>query len=261
MTFPDSQRVIYSENPLESVVCQLRFPPILRIDAEVPANFQDRIRHEYPLFADNQPMNQGLDIPPEITKLMGLDLQLQTARRGYDFSTSDGLWKISLTREFLALTTNKYETWGNFKDHLKGPLEVLLTEYKPDFYSRVGLRYRDVIKRSLLNLKDVPWAELLKPHITGELSSEVAPFIRKAGREILVELESSLGHVRIKHGIIQPKDSAEELYLFDADFYTDQKMEIGHAIERLDRFNREAGHFFRWCITERLHDAMGPRSL
>jgi hypothetical protein len=47
--FPDSARVIYGKAPLTGVVCQLRFPPILRIESAPPADFQDRIREQFPL--------------------------------------------------------------------------------------------------------------------------------------------------------------------------------------------------------------------
>jgi uncharacterized protein (TIGR04255 family) len=48
MKFPASQRVKHIRNPLMEVICQVRFPKILRIDAEVPVNFQEEIRSEYP---------------------------------------------------------------------------------------------------------------------------------------------------------------------------------------------------------------------
>jgi hypothetical protein len=40
----DYPRVIYKRNPIIGVVCELRFPPILRIAAEPPVAFQEWIR-------------------------------------------------------------------------------------------------------------------------------------------------------------------------------------------------------------------------
>ena len=53
MPFPEAKRIIYRKNPLDQVICQLRFPPILKIDAEVPAKFQDRIRGDFPNLSDS----------------------------------------------------------------------------------------------------------------------------------------------------------------------------------------------------------------
>jgi uncharacterized protein (TIGR04255 family) len=261
MTFPDVPRVLYGKNPLETVICQLRFPPILRIDAETPANFQDQIRHSYPLYKQRSPLDEGVEIPQELAKLMGLGLQLQSSKQGYEFSSGDNLWEVVLTRDFLALTTKKYERWEDFKAHLDGPLAALKEVYQPDYFMRIGLRYRDVIKKSLLGLKEYSWSQLLKPHISSELSSEIAGSIKKTGRELLVSLDGGIGSVRIRHGMTQVKDSDETWYIIDADFYTDERTEVDHAVERLDRFNREARGLFKWCIDDRLHTAMEPRPL
>ena len=52
MPFPEKQRVIYKKNPLNKVICQFRFPPILRIDSEIPSSFQDSIRSDFPLYQE-----------------------------------------------------------------------------------------------------------------------------------------------------------------------------------------------------------------
>ena len=48
MPFPEVRRVIYKKSPLDRVICQLKFPPVLRIDADMPVEFQDCIRREFP---------------------------------------------------------------------------------------------------------------------------------------------------------------------------------------------------------------------
>ena len=46
--FSHETRCIYRKNQLAEVVCQLRFPEILKIETAVPADFQEAIRDEYP---------------------------------------------------------------------------------------------------------------------------------------------------------------------------------------------------------------------
>lgn len=261
MTFPSYTRVIYRRHSLDEVICQLRFPSILRIDAEVPADFQDRIRHEYPLFEEQRSLEQTMEIPPEISKLMGLELQLGGGKQGYKFSSNDNAWEVVLTRDFLALTTKTYERWEDFRTHLNAPLAALLDIYKPDSFSRIGLRYKNVIRKTNLGLKDKEWAELLQPHIAGELSSTIAPSIQKTGHESVMTLEGGIGQVRFRHGMPVVKEGTESRYVIDSDFFSDEKMEVANAMERLDRFHREAGRLFRWCISDQLHSAMEPQPI
>ena len=48
--FSNQPRKIYRRNQLIEVICQLRFPEILKIEAHEPADFQDAIRQVYPQF-------------------------------------------------------------------------------------------------------------------------------------------------------------------------------------------------------------------
>ena len=52
MTFPEVERIIYDNNPLDRVICQIRFPPILRIESELPTNFQEQIRRDFPEYEE-----------------------------------------------------------------------------------------------------------------------------------------------------------------------------------------------------------------
>lgn len=60
MPFPEVKRVIYKKNPLHQVICQLRFPPILKVDAEIPSIFQEKIRGEFPNFKETTEVNMEL---------------------------------------------------------------------------------------------------------------------------------------------------------------------------------------------------------
>jgi uncharacterized protein (TIGR04255 family) len=247
---------------LEEVICQLRFPTILRIESEVPAAYQERIRRQYPLFRESQGLEQQLAIAREVIQKFGQNLSLPTSVRAFEFLTADEVWTVTLTREFLALTTRNYQRWEEFREYLKEPLNSLLEEYSPPFFTRVGLRYKDVIRRSALGLQDIPWSDLLAPYVTGELSvPEVATSADEAVRRLLIRLPEGTGQVRIIHGLGQMTGSDESCYIIDSDFFVDDRTEASSALDTLDRFNKQAGRLFRWCITERLHAAMGPKSI
>lgn len=110
MLFPESPRVIYDKNPLAEVICQLRFPRILRIDADLPAAFQEQIRSAFPNFSQSPAIELG-KLPQDLARLVGLEKALGSGQQSYQFSSADAAWKVTLTSQFLALTTTKYQRW------------------------------------------------------------------------------------------------------------------------------------------------------
>jgi uncharacterized protein (TIGR04255 family) len=260
MAFPDSQRVIYEINPLEEVICQLRFPPILRIDSEAPAAFQERVRQNYPLLREKKGL-ASLGLPPEIAKMLPAELPFRAVNGGYEFLSEDEANTLSLTRDFLALSTRRYLRWERFSHDLQMPFQTLMEEYAPTFFSRTGLRYRNVIRRSALNLDNADWSALLRPYVAGELASlDVAGQIDEAASQIVIRLDDELGKVRLQHGLVKA-ETGEICYIIDSDFFTERKTEIRDVFRVLDEFNRWAAKLFRWCITDTLHNAMRPQPI
>jgi uncharacterized protein (TIGR04255 family) len=127
--FPHSPRVIYRKAPLEYVTCQLNFPPILRIDGQPPAEFQDRIRKAFPLV--EREINPLLSqLPPEVVQA----LAAQVASGGYKFLTEDRSSAITLTSVSLSFGTNSYQRWERFHEQFRAPLSALLDIYQPSFF-------------------------------------------------------------------------------------------------------------------------------
>lgn len=259
MPFPDSPRVIYQKNPLTEVICQLSFPAILRIDSEVPANFQGKIQEQYPIYQEAQGANLKLNFPQELAQVVGNTLSLKSGRATYQFLSADKKWKITLTRETLSVSTVEYKRWEDFKHHLETAFNAFVEEYKPPFFTRVGLRYQDLIQRSTLGLDDVSWSELLSKPIAGELSApEIVDRITHCINQLTIRLDDEGGMILLNHGLVS-NEKSEDLYLIDSDFLTEQKTEVQNVNERLDYFNKFSGRLFRWCISERLHDSLEPQ--
>jgi uncharacterized protein (TIGR04255 family) len=82
-----------------------------------------------------------------------------------------------------------------------------------------------------------------------------------AARDLILNLDDDGELVRIQHGFVKAESPPEQAYLFDYDFYREARTEKDAANQVLSIFNRESGRLFRWCISERLHDAMGPQAV
>lgn len=265
MSFPpESQRVIYGNNPLERVICQVRFPPILKIDATLPDDFQESIRFTFPKYEEKMsgpdlPDNLVSQLPDEVARVLPIG-----SRKTYEFSSSDGEWTVALTRDFVALSTSAYTRWEEFRERFLVAFQALKEVYRPTDYTRVGLRYQDVIHRNRLGLQGTPWAELLNPRIAGLLMVEGIneKKVNTFTESVEMQLDECGSTVKLRHGFAMRPGSAEVYYLIDSDYYAvDLEEEGANVIDRLSCFNRLAGRLFRWCITEPLHNAMEPRDI
>lgn len=254
MPIKRQKRVIYDKNPLREVICQIRFPKLLEIDAEVPARFQAHIGKEYPVL--------------EIRNVLAL--QLATSEGGkpefikhFDFSTEDGQSKITLTSEFIALSSNNYIEWRDFRAKVVFALSTFLTCYpQTPFFSRIGLRYIDRVSPNRLGFDDVPWKELISPHFSGvmgeggfapdELESFYSNFTWKISEEI---------KAIVQFGLTDNQGTSE--FFIDADYFSDIKTKATQdgASGVLEKFRPHTYDLFRWSITDRLHLAMGPREV
>src|SRR5262249_48635801 len=102
MLFPHRPRFIYGKKPSEDVIYQLRFPTILKIEAEIPSAFQERIRKQYPLFREKKA--DQLPLPDEVLKMLGGGFPFRGGKPAFDFISADEKWTVSLSSDFVALT-------------------------------------------------------------------------------------------------------------------------------------------------------------
>lgn len=257
--FPIAERVLYERSPLIEVVCQVRFPTILRIEAETPASFQDALRHLYPVYeAQRHGGVQGL--PPEIAQMVGAAIKTSVH---HQFISSDGFTTITLSPDALGVTSTAYNRWELFAAPLKLALDALLNIYQPSFVDRIGLRYQNAVIRSDLGLDNKPWSALLSKNILGELGH--AGFsdaqLLEAFRIIRAKSRSGNDGILLQHGLGQRGQEKSQAYIFDIDCYTETRHDIADVEAQLVRFNARARHAFRWCISDDMHIALGPRSV
>lgn len=264
MLFPEVERVVYKKNPLDNVICQLRFPPILKIDTEIPSSFQEMIRQDYPNLTESsewvfETTSGTQKVPSDEIKQI---LQSAGNKKNYEFSSVDGKWKVNLTRNFLSLSTSNYRRWEEFRDRLKSPLEALINVYKPTHFSRLGLRYVDVIVRSQLGLNNVPWKQLINNNLLGALaSSDIGDSVQNFESTYFIQLSGKNSMLRMVARTVKKADTGETCFMIDSDFSDASEHSEEEVIGKLDYLHLGATRMIRWCIKNRLHKAMEPEKL
>ena len=257
--FSNESRFVYRRNQLAEVICQLRFPEILSIEANAPVEFQEAIRQEFPQFQRRQEL-----APPKLTGVPGnMTVQNAPATTNYQFTSADGFWRVNLTGRFISLTCSRYTCWEDFAGKLDKPLAAFIQIYKLSYFERVGLRYLNFISREALGLTGLPYKELIVPCYLGPLMEEdisetsvgrctvdLEMAIRGGCR---VKLHAGPGHV--KRGSQQDK---EVRFIFDQDLYMPGKVPVSLSAAALQTLHSQAFSIFRGAITDRLHNAMQP---
>ncbi|MER9167686.1 TIGR04255 family protein [Mesorhizobium australicum] len=252
MRIPQSTRITFSANPLAEVICQIKFPRLLEIEQELPVGFHRMIRKKFP------EINVRPTVELTFTEPGSQPRQILTSH--YDFATADSADRISLTSEFVALTSTKYAGWGSFRDGVLSMLDAAKKVYDISHISRVGLRYRNIIDRASLGLSNAPWEDLIRREVMGLAGAGIFQDDELAELSCTYLASIERGTVRINTGLVKRVDTQSSGMLIDTDFATDEKMEAKADVltQVLDDYNAKAGNFFRWCITDRLRQALGP---
>ena len=258
--FSHEPRCIYRHNQLADVICQLRFPEILAIGTNLPVDFQEAIRAEFPQYQKRQ------EIPaPKLTGVPGnLSLQKQEPTVNYQFTSADGVWRVNLTSKFLSLTCTKYTCWEDFARKLDKPLVALIQIYKPAYFERVGLRYINFISRGALGIPTIPFRDLIEPCYLGLLAEEDLPELACSRSSLDTEVGLRGGcraKIHAGPGMVKRNGQPDQevKFIFDQDLYMPGQVPVNLSAGALQTLHSQAWSIFRGAITETLHDALEPR--
>ena len=256
MLLSDHPHPHYEKTLAHEVICQLRFPTILTINNVEPADFQERIREDFPQYARKQDV-----LPP---KVVNGKPEPQPPVTNYHFLSQDGRWKLNLTKDFIALSTLSYPGWEEFAQMLDKPLAAFIQLYKPAYFQRVGLRYLNLISRTALGLEDTPWRQLIAPAYLGVLAEADIneDKILSCGYDVQMKLDSSCaakihaGTGRLKVNNRNVPQDAEIKFILDIDLSMGGSTPCGLAAAALETLHGHSARVFEGAVTDTLRDAM-----
>lgn len=250
--FSTEAHCLYEKNPIADVICQFRFPEILSIEANLPVDFQEAIRKEFPRYQKRQ------------DKLPPLPGKNPEAITNHQFTSADGVWRVNLTSRFFSLACNRYRSWEEFAGVLDKPLAAFLKIYQPAYYERVGLRYVNVISRNALELEDIPFSRLIQPCYLGPLAEEDVSEATSTRCSIDCDLGLRGGcraKIHAGPGMVKRAGVADKevKFIFDQDLYMPGQVPIHLSAGALQTLHIQAFSIFRGAVTDLLHDAMEPQ--
>lgn len=241
LRFPPREGVRLERAPLVEVICQVRFPPVLRIANEHPVAFQERIRGQFPQLE----VEHGV-----LVRSAPLETEPPSAEPKshiFRFESPDRHAVISLALNFYALSTTSYTHWADFLDLLQLANQAAQDVYDLPYAVRVGLRYINHLTCENTGANSVTelW-EVLRPEITMLLGNDCwdEPL------EMLSQLSLAAdGNERLtlRSGF---KGGEKPVLVLDFDYYTEESTPVGNVPDLCQRYHDVIYHAFRWCIRE-----------
>lgn len=265
---PEVTHEIYERSPLELVICQVRFAPVIKIaDEAFVARFQDAIREQYPLLETHKRV--------EIVGELGADgPTIQQRGRVWRFVDQEDNWAVALADDFLVLETRAYEYFDDFLRRFREVLEVLFEYIRPTVLVRLGLRYINEIRPGRQE-----WHSIIRSDLLGVTGVEpFASHVAYSLQEFTLRFPSGEG-ITVRHGIIPTgsvvvprrgrEQPAEPFYLLDYDAFIELGEPGGYSAdsadpdmidmicERVAMFNQLIYRIFRWSITDEYRQSLG----
>jgi len=260
MKFIEQKRVEYKTNTLFEVVFQARFPKIIRISSEAPAEFQELIRKAGFPETNVNTSNLPSDLPIEIRNALKVE-------KTYNFLSEEGNWQITLADDFISLAClNSYENYSDFKKRLKIVLNIFCKIYEPSYYNRLGLRYRNLMNKSVLPIDDdFDIKEFIPQYIAPEFHEDIKSDINSFDKKTQFYDGNSFANVEYLYAKVSGVFGRQQInndlsYIVDIDCFSQDKVyKVENAITSCDKFNKNVRNIFRWSITEKLHKIMDPK--
>ncbi len=239
--FPQREDVRLQRAPLAEVICQVRFPPILRIASEQPVAFQERVREQFPQLE----VEQGMVV--HMVPLGPTPPSAKPEPRIFRFKSPDGLTIVSLALNFYALSTTSYTHWRDFLELLQLVNEAAREVYNLPYAVRVGLRYINHLTFENTGTNSVRelW-EILRPELTALLREDCwdEPL------EMFNQLSLAGGEnerLTLRSGF---RGGEEPLLQLDLDYYAEGNIALERVTTLCQGYHDVIYNAFRWCIRE-----------
>jgi uncharacterized protein (TIGR04255 family) len=248
--FPQLPEVRLKKSPLREVLCQVRFPPILRIEKEAPANFQEAIRNRYP----NLEVEHGVVLQFGINPMTDKPT-LETSAKIYRFKSLDSKSNVALSTDFFALSTSEYSHWHDFLDNFSFVEHAVQDEFSLPAISRIGLRFINKFTRK--NTGCTSYQELL-----GLFRDDLTCFIRSEAWTEPIETISQFvipdGKAKLTIRFGFGREQKEQFFILDFDYFEDRQIEFKNLGKRLNQYHNQIYQAFRWCIKENSLERFEP---
>jgi uncharacterized protein (TIGR04255 family) len=246
---PPTERPL-ANAPLERVIAQVRFPVILKIeDKSAVSNFQEVIRHEYPVLRESQNQSILIQMGPNAP------IAVPSINRVWQFGDAAGAWKLSLARDSLSIETTAYQSREHLLARWIVAIKALKDSFRPDLTERLGMRYVDRITGEHFR----KFESLINPDLLGSALAKLKSHLKHSLNESSFEVEE--GEMLLRWGVMPPQMSPDpgaispsphESFVLDIDVWSLQQraFDIASLSSAFQKLAERAYSVFRFAVTD-----------
>src|SRR5215472_14252029 len=237
---PESGSAHYSRNFIRLAVCELRFPTLFEIEAETPPlGFAKALRKEYPTH--------------ELLKNLNVNLGGVAHSNAHAFRSKKGRWTVTLRAAALSLEASEYDSFDELAERLAFVLKAAEGTIDSDFFTRVGLRYINVVP-----CEPETAAEWINPALVAPLAAGTFGGVNEYWQRI--QGPTSVGGYTFKHGVQVEPGSPPREYLLDFDFFKED-VPLAETPDVVKRLHELEFSMFRWSLGPKAKEYLGASSI
>lgn len=252
LDFGEHEDVVFDHAPLLSVLCQVKFSPVLSLLTQAGVTgFQAGLRDRYPKLL---PVERSANV------MLGAEgVGVQTAPPVWRLTDDAEKWTVGLAVDFVSLETPAYTHIEDFLERFSEILSVLRSTIRPSESVRIGLRKVNAINLPIANRTE-SLVGLVRPEMVGPLAADEFPVPVSGFVSQLEFTEFDFNHLVVRYGL-QTRDSVTQ-YVLDIDYFTEHPYEIDGRedfLSLLRHFSEGITSFFHWAMDDGYKNSLGPR--
>lgn len=211
-------------NLLLQAVCELRFPTLYDLRQDVPPiQLAKVLRKEYPIHETSNDLNVGAG---------GIAHAFAHVFRGKR-------WSVTLRANSITIETNKYTSYADFRERILQILAIAPETIDADFFTRVGLRYINVVPYAQAEVAKWVNPSLVESLATGVYGDPAEHWNKIAGT-------TDIGTYTFQHGISNGPPS-QRRYVLDLDFSAED-VKTEDCIITIDKLHEMEFSMFIWAL-------------
>lgn len=265
MHFENVETLEYKRSTLFEVAFQARFPEILEIQSEAPIAFQEELIKEG--YTEIRSRVQYGDLPSN---------QTLEPSKIFNFLSEQDDWEVTLSRHYLTLSCyGNDKDYIGFKNKLEKVLRIFRAIYKPPYFTRIGLVYRNMANRVFLpqiQTSQISVESFIPKYIFPLLETPMADDVFSLhtisqfnDNEIKVAVYHTLSEetgIYSKTQVTNEKSYTIEIDCFyDSNIYNNDVGVIDGILTKCDSFKQLEWNIFQWSITDTLQEVLGKSQL